>query len=276
MTAWHALKEATRAERPRVPFVVAGRVVGSVAAEHLPALHAFEGLLSVGDHVVLAAPERDAAFAAMNTALRAQGLIVAWRDETYAVPDPETLETLATFERAASRFWGTLTFGAHATGYVPGPDGRVAALWIAQRSFNKATDPGRHDNLIGGGVPHGQPPHETLVREGFEEAGLQPAQLAGARAGRVLRLARDIPEGWQHEWLYTWDVALPAGVQPQNQDGEVHAFSLLKPADALALAAGDTMTVDASLVTLDFALRHGLLDDPALVRGLQALCVTPP
>ncbi len=276
MTAWHALPEATRAERPRVPFVVAGRVVGSVAREHLPALAPFADALAVGDHVVLQATDRDAAFARMNGALRAQGLIVAWRDETYAVPDLETLETLATFERAASRFWGTLTFGAHATGYVPGPDGRPVALWIAQRSFNKATDPGRFDNLIGGGVPHGQPPHETLVREGFEEAGLPPARLAGARPGRVLRLARDIPEGWQHEWLYTWDVPLPEGVVPQNQDGEVHAFSLMKPADALALAAGDTMTVDASLVTLDFALRHGLLDDPALVRGLQALCVTPP
>ena len=29
--------------------------------------------------------------------------------------------------------------------------------------------------------------------------------------------------------------------------------------EAIELAAGEAMTVDASLVTLDFALRHGLL-----------------
>ncbi len=274
---WHALDEATRAERPRVPFAVGGRVVGSVAREHLPALRRFDGLLSVDDTAVdLVAADRDAAFARLNAALRDEGLIVAWRHETYPVPDPATRETLATFERASSRFWGTLTFGAHATGYVADAAGRPRALWIAQRSFTKATDPGRFDNLVGGGVPHGQTPAETLVREGFEEAGLAPAQLAPARAGSVLRLARDIPEGFQHEWLYSYDLALPEGTVPQNQDGEVAGFSLLPVADALALAAGARMTVDAALVTLDFALRHHLLDDPALLRGVQALRVPHP
>lgn len=271
MAGWHALGEATRAERPRVPFAIGGRVVGSVDRSHLPALRRFDDVLSVGDRVELHAADRVAAFAQLNAALRAQGLIVAWRDETYPVPDPESLEALATFERASSRFWGTLTFGAHATGYVADAAGRPRALWIAQRSFTKATDPGLFDNLIGGGVQHGQTPAETLVREGFEEAGLAPAQLAHARPGSVLRLARDIPEGFQHEWLYSYDVALPEGTAPQNQDGEVAGFSLLPVADALALAAGAKMTVDAALVTLDFALRHHLLDDPALVQGVQAL-----
>lgn len=273
---WHALGEATRAERPRVPFAVGGRVVGSVDRAHLPALRRFGALLSVGDRVELLATDRVAAFGQLNAALREQGLIVAWRNETYPVPDPGTLEALATFERASSRFWGTLTFGAHATGYVADAAGRPRAIWIAQRSFTKATDPGLYDNLIGGGVPHGQTPAETLVREGFEEAGLAPAQLAQARPGSVLRLARDIPEGFQHEWLYSYDVALPAGATPQNQDGEVAGFELMPLADALALASGARMTVDAALVTLDFAVRHHLLDDPALVRGVQALRVERP
>ena len=79
---------------------------------------------------------------------------------------------LALIERAAARFWGTLTFGAHANGYVADAQGRPTHLWIARRSTHKATDPGKLDNLVGGGVPHGQTPFETLVREGFEEAGL--------------------------------------------------------------------------------------------------------
>ena len=161
--------------------------------------------------------------------------------------------------RAASRFWGTLTFGAHCTGWVAGADGRAAGLWIAQRSFDKATDPGAFDNLIGGGVPHGQTPFETLLREGWEEAGLAADRMRQARAGRVIRLQRDVAEGLQVEWIHSFDLALPPDLQPRNQDGEVAGFECLPVEQALALAAGDRMTVDASLVTLDFALRHRLL-----------------
>lgn len=259
---WPSIEQATRRERPRVPFLVEGTAVGSVAAEHLSALHGWEAQLQVGpDAVALTVPagERDEALAAINQALRAQGLVRAWRDETYPVVDPATLRLLARIERAASRFWGTLTFGAHGTGWVAGADGRPAGLWVAQRSFSKATDPGAHDNLVGGGVPQGQTPFETLVREGWEEAGLRPEVMHRARPGRVIRLQRDIPEGLQFEWIHAYDLQLLPGELPANQDGEVHAFTLHTVDEALAIAAGGTMTADAALVTLDFALRHALL-----------------
>jgi 8-oxo-dGTP pyrophosphatase MutT (NUDIX family) len=162
-------------------------------------------------------------------------------------------------ERAAARFWGTLTRGAHANGYVAGADGRPLALWIAQRAFTKATDPGLHDNLVGGGVPAGQSPWETLQREGFEEAGLDAECMAAARPGRVLAIDRAVPEGWQHEHLHVFDLALPADRVPHNQDGEVQGFELLPVTQAIARARGGSMTVDASLATLDFLLRHRLL-----------------
>jgi len=276
---WPALAAATRTARPRVPFRVAGRRVGSVARDSLPALHAHRDLLSVQDDgVELAVPAaaRDAALARINAALREQGLIVAWRDEVFALFDPHTRMPLAWLERAATRFWGSLTFGAHATGFVAGAEGRPSHLWIAQRAPTKATDPGLYDNLVGGGVPRRQTPLETLVREAWEEAGLTPAQAAAARPAGVIELARDIPEGFQHEWLHAYDLELPAGLEPANQDGEVAAFTLLPVADALALAAGPSMTVDAALVTLDFALRHGLLAEAAEpARRLAALRVAP-
>ena len=262
--SWPAIDDATRQVVPRVPFAIDSAIVGSVASEHLPALQALAPQLQVqADRVLLAVPtaERDATLADVNARLRAQGLIRAWRDETYPVLDPQSMRLLATFERAASRFWGTLTFGAHCTGWVAGADGRPAQLWIAQRSFSKATDPGAFDNLVGGGVPHGQGPFETLVREGWEEAGLAPAVMQRAAPGRVIRLQRDIPEGLQCEWIHAYDLCLQPGEQPVNQDGEVHAFTLQAVDDALAVAAGHTMTADAALVTLDFALRHRLLGD---------------
>lgn len=270
---------ATRAEVPRVPFRVGDAVVGSIALEHLPMLADFHDLLALDEDAVRLAVEpetRDAAFGRMNAALRDEGLIVAWRDETFPLFDPATLDVLARFERAACRFWGTLTLGAHANGYVAGADGRPEALWIAQRSFSKPTDPGLHDNIIGGGVPHGQSPDEALVREGHEEAGLSPTEMAAARRAGVLRLARDIPEGFQHEWLHAYDLPLPAGRVPRNVDGEVAGFALMPLAEAVALAASGRMTVDAALVTLDFVLRHGLVDDPAAARAVNALRVVRP
>jgi 8-oxo-dGTP pyrophosphatase MutT (NUDIX family) len=98
--------------------------------------------------------------------------------------------------------------------------------------------------------------------------------MAAAVPGSVIRLRRDIPEGFQHEWLYAFDLPLPADVQPRNQDGEVAALQRMPVAEALALAASERMTVDAALVTLDFALRHRLLGDdaqPALQAAFEPL-----
>ena len=259
---WHALDAATaQAKAARVTFFVGNEPAGSVARTRLPALQEFADVLTLqADAVLLRVPaaERDAVLAHINTALRAEGLIKAWRDETYGVPSLSNGTILARIERASSRFWGSLTFGAHATGYAADANGRPTHLWVAQRAHNKATDPGLFDNLIGGGVAFGQTPLEALVREGWEEAGLLPKQMQAAHLGRVIRLLRDIPEGYQNERLYAFDLPLPQGVVPRNQDGEVAGFELLPVHEALALAATPRMTVDAALVTLDFALRHGL------------------
>jgi len=263
---WPALKAATaRDESARVPFMYRGLAVGSVARAHLPLLQRWAPWLHVGDEAVICDPTQSidkARWAELHHRLRGAGAIVAWRDELFPLLDPATLAPLANIERAAARFWGALTLGAHASGFVRGADGRPSHLWIARRSPHKATDPNRLDNLVGGGVPAGQGPREALVREGFEEAGLSAAEMAGAHAASVLRLRRDIPEGFQHEWLYSYDLELPAGRVPLNQDGEVAEFVFLPVQEVVRIVAdGEAMTTDAALVTIDFLLRHGLLPD---------------
>jgi 8-oxo-dGTP pyrophosphatase MutT (NUDIX family) len=270
--SWQALAAARRRDASRrVPFVVDGRAVGSVDRNHLQALAAWPTWLRVdAEHVELMAQDRDAALATINARLRDLGLVRAWRDELFALFDPQTGERLASTERAACRFWGTLTLGAHANGYVADAQGRPTHLWIARRSASKATDPGLLDNLIGGGVADGQSPRQALVREAWEEAGLSPQQVELALPGRVLRLHRDITEGLQLEDLHTFDIPMPAHLQPVNQDGEVAGFDCLPVQQALKAAAGSGMTVDAALVTLDFALRHRLME-PATADLLSPL-----
>lgn len=267
-TRWAALDAARRQAVPRRAFVLDGTVVGSVAEAHAPALRRWPRWLAVTDKAVelqVAASARNEALAQINARLRDDGLIVAWRDETYPVLTRLGAPPLALIERAAARFWGTLTFGAHCNGYVADASGRPTHLWIARRSPHKPTDPGKLDNLVGGGVPNGQTPAEALVREGFEEAGLDAATMRGARRGSVIALRCDIAEGFMHEHLHAFDLALAPGRQPVNQDGEVAQLHRMPVPEALERAALGEMTTDAALVTLDFALRHHLLeaDSPA-------------
>lgn len=262
---WPAVRRARlRDDAARLPFFIGTERVGSVARQHLGALAAWpESLRLDAAAVVLTHTQPTAALAVINEALHRLGLVPGWRNEIYAVTGLDSGlgsgQVLAETERAAARFWGCLTQGAHATGFVADTTGRPTHLWIAQRSLSKTTDPGLLDNLVGGGVPSGQTPWQTLVREGFEEAGLPPERMARATPGRVIRLHRDVAEGLQLEDLHSFDLQLPAGLQPENQDGEVARFDCLPVPQALALACSGRMTVDASLVTLDFALRHGLL-----------------
>jgi hypothetical protein len=62
-----------------------------------------------------------------------------------------------------------------------------------------------------------------------------------------------VPEGLQHEWLQVYDLRLAPEVVPANRDGEVADFACHPIDAALAIAASGEMTVDAELVTLDFA-----------------------
>ena len=85
--------------------------------------------------------------------------------------------------------------------------------------------------------------------------------FGGYRVGAKGRIDVAVDRGLQREQLFVYDLALAPGLQPRNQDGEVASLQLLPVAEALALAAGDTMTVDAALATLDFALRWRLLGE---------------
>ena len=90
----------------------------------------------------------------------------------------------------------------------------------------------------------------------------------------VFWIRRAVPEGLQSEVVFVHDLALPATVTPRNEDGEVADFRLLSPDKVLDLIeqpSGDqAMTVDASLVTLDWLERNGFvkLPDSASARAI--------
>ena len=249
----------------RLPFSMAGCEVGSVARDHLGLLAEHAPWLNISPRGVRmvdrlrSEPQRSAALSATNMVLRALGLIRGWRDEIYPVmPEPGAVP-LALIERAASRFWGTLTVGAHLNGYVCDVHGHPTHLWIARRSLSKATDPGRLDNLVGGGVPHGQVPFAALIRECWEESGI-PEELARQSVyTSQVRLHCDVPEGVQQEVIYVYDLEVPRHFTPHAPDGEVMEHRLLPIAEVIELLRGTEFTTDAALVTLDFFQRRGIV-----------------
>jgi 8-oxo-dGTP pyrophosphatase MutT (NUDIX family) len=216
---------------------------------------------------------RSAALGAVIGALAAEGRIPGWRDETYAIRNAFDAPPLAYIERAASRFFGTMTYAVHLNGVVEYA-AREPQLWIARRSDTKATDPGMLDNVVAGGIGWGFGIEPTLVKECWEEAGIAAELAAQAQAGRTVHVLQSLPEGTQAEQIFVYDLALPEDFVPHNQDGEVGEHRLARIDEAARWIEEGKMTVDASLATLDLLLRRQWIDEDAC-EGIAAIFEPP-
>ena len=221
-----------------IPFVYQGRRIGWLRPSFAARLETWPGVFKkVKAEIHLAAADE---LHNVLSALQKQGLIPGWRNEHYRVED------LFDIERAAARPFGLTTYAVHVNGLAKN------RMWIARRSATKPIDPGMLDNLVGGGMTAGLTQDEVLVKEAWEEAGI-PAELARtATRGGMVKILREVPEGVQSEVIYTYDLALPEGFQPRNQDGEVAEFRLMEIDEVLA---SKELTYDAMLVVRDYCSR---------------------
>jgi isopentenyldiphosphate isomerase len=262
-----------------VPFVIDGERVGWVRASDVPLLQRWPDVFDIDAQRVTLSPRfntvdlRSAALGSVIGALAAEGCIPGWRDETYAIRNAFDAPPLAYIERAASRFFGTMTYAVHLNGVVE-YTGRAPQLWIARRSDTKATDPGMLDNVVAGGIGWGFSLAETIVKECWEEAGIPEEIAARAVAGRTAHVLQSLPEGTQAEQIFIYDLALPEDFAPRNQDGEVGEHRLARIEDVAQAIEEGAMTVDASLATLDCLLRRRWIDEDAC-EGIEMLFAPP-
>jgi 8-oxo-dGTP pyrophosphatase MutT (NUDIX family) len=208
---------------------------------------------------------RTAAVADVVRELAAEGALSAWRDEAYAVAVDRHVPPAFLLERAAARYFGIRTWAAHVNGFVAaGPEPR---LWFARRAPGKPIEPDRLDNLVAGGITAGATVAATVVKEAWEEAGIAAPLAATARPAGVVHVCREHADGLQLETIYVHDLALPTEFVPRPQDGEAVEHRCVPFAEAARLIAQDNgrdvVTADASLVVVDFLLRHGALDPDA-------------
>jgi hypothetical protein len=266
-----------------LPFRIGGLHCGWISRHNAPALQQWPEWFDLEDAAVTLASQLDtpkrrtAALEPVCRSLAASGHVRGWRNEHYAIRNEFDAAPLALIERAAARFFGSLTFGVHVNGIVAGGDGDGPRLWLARRSLAKFVDPGKFDNVVGGGIGWGYGVMETLVKECAEESGIPPSLASRATPGRRVSVLAEIPEGLQWEQIFTYDLPLPADFVPRGEDGEVSEHRLVGLDDALGLIAHAELTTDAALVTLDWMLRAGHIDRslPEL-EGFESLLLIPP
>ena len=195
----------------------------------------------------------DAALADIAQALRSLGPAARWRNELVTVTDSAG-KPVSRIERAATRALGIATRAVHLVG--ASPDGHV---WVQQRAFDKATDPGLWDTMVGGLVSHGDGVRDTLARETEEEAGLQLRALTRMLPMGHVNVRRPVPEGYLIERIDMFQASVPGKLKPVNHDGEVAAFECLPP-DVLWQRLHDgAFTLDAALIMLHWLQRKGLV-----------------
>ena len=193
-----------------------------------------------GDWAVV--PPLDASFAAIARWLHRAGLAGPWRDELLPVVSRDG-RTLAAVERSVVRVLGLASFAVHLSGHSVG-----GAFWVQQRAFDKATDPGLWDTLMGGQMSLGESIRSTLARETAEEAGLSLDDLRSLRRGRDVLVRRPVGEGFMNERIAVFHAALAAGVRPINRDGEVERFDCLEEDELVARLAAGAFTLEATLI----------------------------
>jgi thiamine pyrophosphokinase len=215
-----------------------------------------------GADVVLA----PAAMGSLNAIAAAAGCRV--RDEDFDVRETVDGPVLGVLDRGALPDFGVIGVGVHVNGLVRRPDGWH--LWIGKRAADKKLDPGKLDNLVGGGVAAGHTPFETLLKEAGEEAALPEALANAAELKGSFGYNMERPEGLRRDVLYAYDLVLPEEFVPHPTDGEVEGFSLW-PLDQVFERVRDTddFKFNVNLVLIDLFIRFGLVqgEDAAVLRG---------
>jgi hypothetical protein len=247
-----------------LPFVVDGITVGHVRKSLIDGLGRFRNIFVVRpDSIAMASDlrspaDRTAAMAFVVNALVDEGVVKGVRNERYPVATAFGDDPMLEMERAAVPLFGVRAFGIHLNGYVR--SGNDTLIWVARRSMNKPTYPGKLDQLVAGGQPVGISLSDNLVKECWEEALMPEALARQAVPVPPISYCFECDRGLRPNVLFCYDLELPMDFQPHNTDLEVEQFHLWPVERVMDIVAtmGD-FKANCNLVAIDFFIRHGFL-----------------
>jgi 8-oxo-dGTP pyrophosphatase MutT (NUDIX family) len=246
-----------------IPLLLGGERIGRVRRDNARALARFPEVFEVAEDRVMLRPlgDFDALTAGVDRvveALAAEGVVPKWRHEDFSVRVEWGHPPVLKIDRGAVSFLGIRSFGVHLNGFRR--DGGELKLWIGRRAPDKRVEPNKLDNMVAGGIGHGFDEHETLLKEGEEEAGVPRALMRRATPAGALLYRMEVATGLRDDALFVYDLEVPEDFVPVGVDGEITEFQLLPASEVLErVRAGDEFKFNVNLVIIDFAIRHGLI-----------------
>ena len=266
-----------------VPWRIGETVVGWMPRRLVGPLPGAPGVFRVSDSGILldsgltTGSDRTGAVARLLDRLIADGDVPPRRNEDYPVVTTWGQPSLMRVDRAHVPLLGVLAFGLHVNGYVR-VDGGVE-MWLARRATDRMVEPGKLDNMVGGGQPAGLSLARNLAKEAEEEAGIGAGLIAGAKPAGAITYTVERDRGLKRDVLFSYDLEVPSDFEPVNRDGEVAAFERWPVGEVVERLRRDgaAFKFNVPLVIIDFLIRQGLVDpdtEPdyvALVRGLRGL-----
>lgn len=246
------------------PFRVDNAQVGWLKHEFSSHLAQWPDVFLISDEAVdlllpnISMEERSARVAEVLQELVQQGVISHLHGEQY-VATPKTREFgVLWLDRAAAPYFGIRAFGQHMNGYTV--DNGELKLWLGRRSDDRVHFPGKLDNMVAGGLPANIGLQENLLKECWEEAGIDSNLAAGARPVGTITYNIETAKGLKPDTLYCYDLQLPASFRPKCNDGEVAGFELVSATDVMNIVLdSDEFKLNCNLVVIDFFIRHGQL-----------------
>jgi len=260
-------------------LLVDDRRVGWIREDYVSSLRQFPDVFEFSGHAIVlhhslnSQQERTDAIQGAIDDLIKEGIIDKHYGEVYPVTASHKAAPEFLIDRGVASWFGTRTFGQHLNGYVY-RDGKLL-MWIARRAMDRGYEPGKLDQLVAGGFPHGVSADENMRKECMEEAGMKPELADRAIAVGSITCCYENPKGVKPETIYCYDLELPDDFQPVCTDGEVEEFMLM-PIKEVAKVVRETgdFKLNCNLVVIDFLIRHGYLtpedqDYDLLVAGLH-------
>ena len=140
---------------------------------------------------------RSEAISKITNQMKDKGIVTGWRDELFPVTATFYSEPVFAMERAAVSFLGVLEYGVHIVGVVKEENtdgGNELRMWMARRSATKSKWPSMMDHIAAGGQPIGLSLTENVVKECFEEAGIdETITRQGLRPAGVVTYENYVP-----------------------------------------------------------------------------------
>lgn len=246
------------------PFSVASSRVGFMRADMARSLAQYPSVFRVTDQSVSVAEHldtfdyRSAAIDSVMREMRQNGLISGWRDELFPVAETYGQPPLFDLERAAVPLFGVKAYGVHLNGYVR-RDGEIW-LWVGRRAASRPIEPNKFDHLVAGGLPTVMKPFDNLMKEAAEEASIPKELARRARPCGALSYRMELDGCLRDDTIFVYDLELPADFLPQNNDGEIADFRLMRLGEVeRVLAETDSFKFNVGLVIVDFLIRHGYI-----------------